>query len=126
MEVHHIQECGFDELSFRQWGCYPDQRLMGKNDRALWNRPKVACEPEILKVVKEIVGENTQSLEVGKIFTAEMETLYIFDQVREAGEDTISPIVRDLPKKIIEVCPLIRLPRLHIPSHHSELIEVRQ
>jgi hypothetical protein len=56
---------------------------MGKDDRTLWNRPKVTCESEILQVVNEIVGEDTQSLEIGKVLTTEMETLYIFDQVRE-------------------------------------------
>jgi hypothetical protein len=99
---------------------------MGKDDRTLLNRPKVACESEIFQVVNEIVGEDTKSLEIRKILSAEMEILYIFDQVREAGEDAIPTVVRDLPKKIIKVCPLMGFSRLDISSHHGELIEVRQ
>ena len=122
-QLHEIEQPGLDELSLGQRRVHGEQRLVGKERRALGQRVHAPGKAEPAQIVEKLGRESTQRLQVLDVRVLESQVFEVVERGIQAGGDQEVPIGRQASREELE-----RRGRLHavlqVCLEHGELIEI--
>ena len=81
---------------------------------------------EVPAVFQEILVKNAYALQIGYVLFAEVELLYVFDQLLDAAHDGIAASEGIGAEEGIEDDRLVLVLVLEVALHHGQLVQVGQ
>ena len=115
----------FDELRLRQRRGHPQDRLIGKENRALGHRMHIAGEAKLAQVVEQIPAEPAGGLEPFEFRRREAKVFEVVERLLEAGRKEKAAAGGQAADEEFENGGF-RLAVIQVGLHHVDLIKVGQ
>ena len=123
--MHDVDQSGLDQLRLRQRRGDAQDRLVGKEHRALRHGMHVAGEAQGGKIVEHPLSEAAAAFEPGDVLLRKTQRFEKIERLLEPGRHQEAPPRRQLAHEELEHRGLA-LVMIEIGLHHVELVEIGQ